>query len=503
MRATKIKPYQPEYRVKAQDALHDRIQLTLGEWKVTGECPLDDHEDGKTTPANEAVIDFTNYLGTPPKDQRAGPEANLFGLVFNRPSGNKPSRRFLKVRKREAQLGHPSRDVPPPMFTGTMEMLARPGIKGGSSFELTAELHLKLNPTLHERQQRQRPKPARQGLQPHGELFLREMPNEEGGEWSLDGKDNFLPKNASGEVTWKPAETLPKLARFVDEVWKRTRHELKRTKDGRDTGTPGMYEFLVSKKEGTLHQAETYFEVFHPEPLRFVESIEPRARSFANKVSATRFQVKKKKRGLRFQVGNEQQSLSLFIELRKGVALRIYAKTNQRVRFEIQHRLDKANRPLQGEQSFDGIEALVDLLSTLREDAASLVNDFLDELNSSEGHPSTARAPLMLVTEISNAAQDYGKTASILEALCVNGRLVLSDNSPLRQAIMRLIERRVLVNRHRSSTYKLAPTWREAGRILAQEGRLSLLIDTPALSRARQARQSTPAPARRPRSRVF
>ena len=200
---------------------------------------------------------------------------------------------------------------------------------------------------------------------------------------------------------------------------------------------------------------------------------------------------------------NDEQSLSLFIELRKGVALRIYAKTNQRIRFEIQHSLDKATRPLQGEQRFDSIETLLEQLRILREDAADLVNDFLQDLGTPEAHPSTSRAPLMLITEVCNAAQSYAKAASILEALSVTGRLVLTDKSPLRQAIMRLIERRVLVNRSRSSTYKLAPTWREAGRILSQEGRLGLLIDTPALSKARQQSQQAAVPSgRRPRSRV-
>ena len=487
MRATKIKPYQPDFRVKAEDALHDKIQLTLGEWKVKGEFPLDEWEE--LSPANTALLDFTNYLGAPPAAQRNGTEAELFGLVFNRPSGNKLNKRFLDVRKSEATIGQPSRTNPPPMFGGFMEIAARRGAEGGESFELTAEAHLKLNATRYERQQRQKPKPARQGLKPYGELFIRDMPQVEQGEWSLDGKDNFLPKNADGEVTWKPADTLPKLARFVDEVWKRITHEFKRTKAVHDVARSGLYELVEQSREGTLRQVETYFEVFHAEPLRFVESIEPRARTFASSVSATRYQL-----------ANDEQSLSLFIERRKGVGLRIYAKTNQRVRFEIQHSLDKANRPLQGAQSFDSIESLLELLRTLREDAADLVNDFLEELSTPEPHVSTARAPLMLVTEVCNAAQSYDRAASLLEALCVTGRLVLSEKSPLCQAIRRLAERRVLMNRPRSSTYRLAPAWKEAGSILAQEGRLPLLIDTPALTRARRARQANNPPIRRPRS---
>lgn len=470
---SQITDYQITSRVTADDALHDKVEITLGDWLVN----LTSHSESGV----EAFDHFTNHLSVPPESVRRSAERWAeHGIVFTRPSGRLSSYRRLRFRRQEQRIGEEAATIPPLLPSGFLETKLR---RGSSSFSsgpvafVECKCFAKLNATAYMRQSRTRRRADPQ-LAPCPDIFIRALPSSVRGEHSLDGKANWLPRNARGEVIWTTAQSIAAVCDFVESVQLRITHEIERT----TTETRGLYSrgtpANLRESANAVEQVETYFEFFHRSPLQLVESIQEAANAYARRVEIAFFSI-----------GTEGQSRRVLMELYKGVYLRIYAKTNQRIRFEIQHNLSETNRRFDVGQSFANRAQLEAILSTLRADAADLVNQFLASLNPLPIHEGLQRAPLSLVLEVCRAARNYEDAKTILDSLCVNSRFDLAACPSLRTALLRLKESGVVRARRHTTIYTVARAWTSALQTLAEQTRLEAITLHPVTRRIRARRR--------------
>lgn len=474
---SQITDYQITSRVTANDALHDKVEVTLGDWLVNLNCP--------TEFVAEAFDQFTNHLSMPPESVRQAAERWAeHGIVFTRPSGRVSNYRRLRFRRQEHRRGQQEASIPsllPSGFLETKLRRANTSLPSGLAGFIECKCFTKLNATAYMRQKRARRR-ANPQLAPCPDVFVQSLPSSVQGEHSLDGKANWLPRNNRGEVTWTNAQSLAAVCDFVESVQRRITHEIERT----TTQTRGLYgqgaTASFRESASAVEQVETYFEFFHHSPLLLVESIQEAANGYARRVEVAFFAV-----------GTEGQSRRILMELYRGVYLRIYAKTNQRIRFEIQHNLSEANRPFDAAQSFTNRSQLEAILSDLRADAAELVNLFLVSLNPRPIHEGLQRAPLSLVLEVCRAAKNYADAKTILDALSVNARFDIAACPSLRPVLLRLKESGVLRNRQRTTIYTITREWASALRTLAEQTRLEAITLHPVTRRLRARRQATVA----------
>lgn len=472
---SRITDYQTTSRVTADDALHDKVEVTLGDWFENLFCPSES--------IAEAFDSFTNHLAVPPESIRQSAERWAeHGIVFTRPSGRASNYRRLRFRRQEQRTGQGETTIPPMLPNGFLETKLR---RFGDSTHsapvafIECKCNAKLNATTYMRQKRTRRRAASH-LAPRPDIFAQSLPSSFQGEYSFDGKANWLPRNARGEVAWTTAQSLAAVCDFVEGVQARIAHEITRaTGEVRSNYARSMAE-VVRESANVVEQVETYFEFFHRSPLQLVESIQEAANAYARRAEVAFFDI-----------GTEGQSRRILMELFKGVYLRIYAKTNQRIRFEIQHNLSEANRPFDASQSFGNRAELGAILSTLRTDAAELVNRFLATLNPTPVHESQQHAPLSLVLEVCRAARNYEDAKMLLDALCVNTRIDSAACPSLRPALLRLKESGVIRARRYTTIYTATREWQTALQTLAEQTRLAAITLHPVMRRL-QARARPP-----------
>lgn len=449
-----IAAYSHGITVSSGNALHDRITARLRGWtasrEIMGETPL------------ETVQTFSPLLAVPAMSVRQARTAGAFGIVFGRPEGRASDR--VSFRSRAIELPGFRHSIPAMLPQVKLHLR---GIRDGADVNVVSgEATATLNATRYMRQRGFR---RRLDLGPNQDVFrhsehFRPPTN---GEHSLDGNDNWLPADEAGTVAWSDDQARSAPVCFLSSIHARIASEFHRAA----SLSPDMAATQTALS-GSLQQVETYWEFWHDEPLRFVQSLQREALQFSGQV---RSQI--------FETATDGQSLSLSLSMTAGTRLKIYAKTNRRVRFEVEHSLERSRR------GFSSTTEISALLSAARADAAETVNGFLDFVHPQRPvHPSQCRSPLALVCEIVQAVHgNYGHAQAMLEALCVHRRLTTVRNSPLRPAIMRLVENGIFQpSRPRSRSYVPSPVWRYAGEVLAQQDRLNELVNVRALAQRRR-----------------
>lgn len=444
-----IAAYSHGITVTAENALHDRITARLRGWtalrEIVGETPL------------ATVQTFSPLLSVPAMSVRQARTAGAFGIVFGRPEGRASDR--VSFRSRAIEL--PGFRHPIPAMLPQVKLHLR-GIREGEGVNaVSGEATATLNATRYMRQRGFR---RRLDLGPNQDIFrhsehFRPPTN---GEHSLDGNDNWLPADEAGAVEWGEDQARSAPVRFLSSIHARIASEFHRAA----SLSPDMAA-TQAVLSGSLQQVETYWEFWHDEPLRFVQSLQRQALQFSGQV---RSQI--------FETATDGLSLSLSLSMTAGTRLKIYAKTNRRVRFEIEHSLERSQR------GFSSITEISALLSAARADAAEAVNSFLDFVRPQRPvHLSQCRSPLALVCEIVQAVHgNYGHAQALLEALSIHGRLTKVRNSRLRPAIQRLVDNRIFQPaRPGSRFYVPSPVWRIAGEVLARLGTLDDLVNVPSL----------------------
>ncbi len=251
-------------------------------------------------------------------------------------------------------------------------------------------------------------------------------------EHSLDGKDNILMGRSLIQYARRDAWGIH-LARYWHAI--RSKIDDLITEAAEHVGLEVAWHPQINFK-----RLETYWEFAMEDPVSWVREVEPvltpiglsfeaRTYSYPDGLSADAV------------VGN---SRSLTIRIRPGVTLRVYAKTDRRVRLEIAHDFQE-NASVIGRRHTSEDETLFfRWLETATVAAAAELNAVLARLDEANVRDGDQASVMQLVLAVTNALGDEAKAERALTLVATNGFLVVTIGSGLRDIVRKLRERAIL-----------------------------------------------------------
>ena len=155
-----------------------------------------------------------------------------------------------------------------------------------------------------------------------------------------------------------------------------------------------------------LREIEFYWEFDTPSAIDYVVSLRPVLSAQSDDISERLYDVDQPAFGIR------GQSPSFKIKLTQCIAIKIYAKTNRRVRFEVTLKDDAINAHA-GPRSSNSIEGIIDLIPLLATEAASRMNPFLQSIAPAPTPPSSFTAVNLMHAITQDAREPYVAEAII------------------------------------------------------------------------------------------
>lgn len=430
-----IPPFSFEATVSAEDARQDKLQFEI------------DH--GTSHDEEEDVALFLHFLGSPPRHSED--DAAAFGRVFNRPRRQQAPFLYQTIRER-ALRGIVMQ--PPPLFSGLLNVI---GTGANGSFPpWHFSTLLSLNPTRFVRHQ-EFPRPARRllGDFPRGQanLYRRDVPPIHDGEFALMESDNWIPNDRLWSLFASRRFWQTHLRRCLVGATEEVENEIQRVAE-----LLRIRFAAPPRNRFNLHSVETYFEFSCSHPIGTVLGMGRLLRSFA----ASRMSSQSYRAPITHEAIENSHCFS--IRTRRGETLKIYAKTNRRIRFEVTHNLRAGEFRLQdGGHTFPAIEGALPLLQTLATLAAERVNAVLNHFRLHASAPEENRSILEFIADVQAGCHSTEEAQTILEILASNSSLVSQGSAlgaALRGTLHRLTRRGVLVSS--LGRYSVAPPYQQA-----------------------------------------
>lgn len=231
-----------------------------------------------------------------------------------------------------------------------------------------------------------------------------------------------------------------------------------------------------------LHSAEHYWEFSSANPTALVASLKPLLDSFtARGREATAYRQD-------CDSSIDHNALSLHAEINPGRAIRIYAKTNRRIRIEVIHKLsgEQAFRLEDGGHTSTNWERLPEMLEDLAEDAAELVNRMLEHFRAQSRVTPSHITAYQLLLEIAKHARSLSIAETIVQILVETNAIAAKGNGErMQRALQRLSAAGVLEYKKRAENYVVTAPRLYALQMLQQQTNFSLLT-------VRERRRSIP-----------
>lgn len=427
-----------EQTVISDTARHDRIVAKMELGSVMGTA--------------EEIDSMRLDLGNPSPSSTTYRER-----IFTTQDGRGAYRPPLEVRKKAIRRSGLS--WPPPLFGGNLN-LSPYGGGGQRASRLT--MNLDANLTRLARFQIAGRDPERERF----ELFGGTAPPCLDGEFSLDGKNNWI-LAGSQDVWFTPDRWIAHMAESVSEIRNAMIMELV---DARSAVAPQLR--LEELRSSMLESCETYWEFQSENPIGHVRQMERLLSDFGVNSRAT---TSPPSRNVRREF--RENCLVLSIDLRRGILLRVYAKTNRRIRFEVAHDLKQNAAPLerhspssQGTTSsrYAGNDTeLLALLNMLKTNSAQIVNRAFAHMRNRNSVIPSHFSESMLLLKIGRIAKNDEFALTVSENLRVRGGV--SPNglvAGLRKAIDRMTSKGILRYNAESSLYEPTPDFSTALRSL-------------------------------------
>ncbi|MGE9266467.1 MAG: hypothetical protein ACQKBY_00100 [Verrucomicrobiales bacterium] len=387
---------------------------------------------------------YRQLLCAPPSDHRREICSALHGKIFTSVPNQGKGVRPLIIRRNSIHFNNETLEAP--LMSGALRMRYASQIEDGNRISiqrLSASLHL--NPTTAHNHLRER------------------LTGEEPGSWETmlfkdseyqqafrlergrDGKANLLPLAATLE------ESKNAIARHLRSSLQALLSEIVRARQfakGSIGGNPRV-ESLTGKR------IETYWEMTQPEALAFLESISPLLRTFHKETVYREHGDSEGQQKPAIDNVTQKNARSVRLHLGKGETITVYAKTHDRIRFEVCHHPKKQSNLLKGGYSCHSVEEFEEMMEFLQERAAKRINSLLAFLSEWQNETPNQRASSSHFA--SRWFQNLGFTTeaeSLLEMLRVNGRIV--GGSTLTEAerkALRTAKRKGLIFSDRGSLY--------------------------------------------------
>ena len=433
--------------ITAATAKQDKIELSV------------DH--GFICDPAEDVANFLHFLGTPPVRHR-DIEPSPFGQIFTRPRRLEPPFAEQSIRRGHLSAG----SLPMPLFGGKLKI--SPARTENSLWRLQSLLSL--NPTRFVRHQAFSAR--RLILENDSSFTYRVFRDAElscpADEFAYCGNDNWIPDNRFWFAYTAPQFWSRHLSAYLSGTVNAINDDLHRAAELQTVTVLPPTEFPVS-----LHSVETYWEFYSEAPLEAVRAMQPVFQAFA----AAPLVVSE--HSVEPSTEMEQNSLCLKLQSRNGEVVKIYAKTNRRVRFEVVHRLS-GNRPmiLPSGHTFPSVESASRCIWHLATVAEATVNQLLRFFQSRHSVPVNQYGILKFISEIQAACATPEQAYELLTLLVNNSSVVVGPGIPMRSifgpALSCLKRRGVLETSHRR--YSVRPAYSHALRTMQGSG-IALMLD--------------------------
>ncbi|TSA41071.1 MAG: hypothetical protein D4R57_01065 [Verrucomicrobiales bacterium] len=441
-----------DHVVSARTARQDKMEIMVHAGTIS-----DDSGD---------VQNFLHYLGAPPSDLEF--ESAAFGRIFTRQRNGRPPFREQPIRKRVTR----NQPLPVPLFSGMLKI--RNPFPPDSTWTLDAQLSL--NPTRFIRHQ-QFPRPISRLLQErprfaHVFYDAQSLHNvDEEFEFALIDADNWLPDNRLWSLFASPRFWQRHLHSYLTGTVAEVRDDLHRAAEHAHVRIERSAEAPFS-----LLYVENYWEFYSDDPIGTVLALHPLLTSYAAApVNGWDLPIKK------VESDGHENSRRLLLQTQVGETLKIYAKTNRRVRFEVKHTLNGI-RPFRiptGGHTFATIEGLLLFVGSLASISAERVNAVLRHFRLQSSAPDGQHTVLKLIGEVQSAVQDPEKAFALLQILTSNGSLVVGPGNQLggifRAELARLVRQGVLRSSNRR--YSVTPSYRQALKNMQESG-IGFLLGT-------------------------
>jgi hypothetical protein len=309
-------PFSLQTKFLPVHAGEDKIDLELGGWEIHGIALGVEAEHG-----------FKKRMGGPPKGSEdfafssPGKPQAPFGWFFTCPSTIGKDRNKLRIRQQA--LTHPTsnRRQEAPLCGGYCLFYRDKKAKDSSGKAVhSARLRLSLNMQRFTRHQ------ANQDVPSGPATFRLQRCNKDrsthGGEFSFDREDNWLPTSPA----WRKFAKNVRIKDYLGLIEKRLEQDLKRACKYEDDPV----EMLKHGRPYRLFAVETLWEFPSENPIGDVLQIGASLLHITRQGGQTKINDYAPK-----QAGRTLNSPCFLVPLAEGVKLKLYAKTNKRIRFEV------------------------------------------------------------------------------------------------------------------------------------------------------------------------
>lgn len=462
-----LPPLSFEHEVTADEGREDKIDLSLGNWMLSA--------------SRAQLRDIRNYLAVPPVNARVTADwAVSYGYLFNRPQTGRGKMPPLRIRNRPIESAARRQFSGKPLFGGEWVAFDRGRASSPLFRRFESFLYLSLNPLRFVRHQAiPRPigAPDTWGVP---RITEAERPLETGGEFALDGKDNWLPDRIVFNAFAKAERWPHHLRLYVFAVGDALTAELERV-TARHTG-----QFLHIP-DFRLRKVETAFEFAATEPTELLRSFSQQLMAYrADDFSIQHFPAP--------EILRVENALSLKTTIRQGVSLRVYAKTNRRIRFEIIHErinhralLGESRQPTGAATPQRDWTRLLDCLAILRQRSADEMNSLFRYMRNRSSVPRSQITPLGLLVQMASAIENYEMTHTVASLLAEFSVIASRKASCELLAALHALARNGIVKFDRQRRgYAVTPPYRQALHLLSSEDTFRLLVT----ARSRPRRRS-------------
>jgi len=389
-----IQEFDPEIKVEASAAKHDKIELELGDYFVAA-LSSDDIE---------MILD---RLGSPPTisktSRKREDHRGTYGWIFNRIAKTRNEiaecfqnrEKFILeqvVRKQAYEIvdrnGKVIKQVAPPNFSGkcVWEISKHPTTeKGNWAWIAKARLYLSINPTRYIRNHPNAPCTEKSARAIDQEPCINN-------EYGLDGNTNWIPNTKGNQKAFSENQGCDSVIQHIRGIKAAFEKELTRVCD---------YQFISHGHQEyyNLKKCETYFEWKSTDPIRLTRQIGSYLQTFSKNNTDTK----------QYSSDGKKQHDGLLVKTKHsaGEDVKVYAKTNRRVRFEVTHTLsgksrfqfpraynELGNPTRAGGHTFKSLAGLKKHLKRIEMRATLVTNRILSHISKQSERPHCSPAPI-------------------------------------------------------------------------------------------------------------
>lgn len=405
------------------EAKHDKIEIHVSGIRLLGD----------DTTARRFLLSLHNQIGDERHSERYPQDLTSGGGAFFRA----PQHRGNFAGEISFRKGNIARRtiVGYPLIAGPIKCsrFGRAESHGPTSYAVSATLSL--NPTRFVRHNFSTGSSAgiRSGQalsHPDWRLLTRAIGRNHAGEHILDDNDNCILEGrilrfCRGSIYEAWAES------YIRDA---TAHVLRRMEHAAHLS---QSRYIDRDIEFNLRKIETYWERTSPSPLGYVRDLADRFLARSSRIRIAGYAATTSYR-------RERNSLSIDVPLRKGVSLKIYAKTNLRVRFEVAHNFVEATNHLGTRHTTTSLDELMRWTNDTIDAARGSIMNLLPVLQVQESSAYQAEAVIsffQLLYQAPGAADDLRRLAQILIEV---GGIAGGDES-ITEAVEHLVRQGVLV----------------------------------------------------------